>query len=951
MARVIGVGILILFAVSPALVQDAPKPPITAILKLIDPPSPLHVADRPAGLQINLVDSLGRPALLDGLSFTANSTDKKCSVNGFQVVPDKGVAVLRDAIQFFTPGTHEISVTNKDGSIKGQLRGIRVLPLQSNITFEGDIPKVKPKNLHAGTGMKLKSKLLSDGKPLPNKEVRLRGPKGMTLSPQRIFTDDLGFFECFVFLPEFCIDQPGPGPGPIGTLNGETPAEITCFVDCNGDNAVTALDPGDTLPPIEIVTPCAEDLILCARLQLLILISGGIIEPPPPGPGPIEVTVGSSPQNPKKANSKDQKARLEAALKFLDEQIIAFINDGRWNGRFSHVAERLDKLSRFLREIPSATGVVSRIDCARHIVAENPDVHSVELSTFGRQKKQRVNVGYRATMETQLFGQGHKRLTSQMFNRCLKPSQTIAVEGPGAVTPAPAPSFSWDFECTGPGNAVVSPTITFKEEDVIIIDNGQTLSAAEVSNTLVEIVQPAIEFKLTPAFTFIQVQAALIEAIIFNHTPGESENKDAIDIREDLETPVVKKPGDPEWVEGETQPKESPACYALNEVKLPLKIKVKARITNPANFTGDATVTAAVKPAGAVFGDVPAGTLKFKNGKTDPEFQEVRLDGAKLLNDRIIQVKDVEWTWQFSITVEGKQQDLNAGKTNHRIYVILNKPGKPWYRDLDGKVQDHLKPWTRAMDAAFGAQSIDGSKKINGIENPSSFDLMSILTEYMFVPGRLKYDTSGGGPYYWSANSKTNFLLTPFLNDFLAGSQVSPPKAICVDYAAGLISLAAVLGVEAQMATYDPFGYLNMVTLNGSTVPCITALFKDAQEANQINQNRDDVGNPQIVERSGRRMMEFQGKRIPFGYDAFAILKNRDGEERVFSPTFRVHPGGDPSRAPEVIQDLTIDQFIAKAVDKSTAAEKAFAENGTIPNIGQSLKVRGKTVVDFTIVK
>ena len=151
-------------------------------------------------------------------------------------------------------------------------------------------------------------------------------------------------------------------------MNGDGPVRLSCFVDADGDGAIGGGDVGDEMPPMRPVEACPQQLIPCALEILCILENGGTVGPPP-----VEtLVVTPAPSNP-------DLAKIGAAKRFLEEQVVDYVNSGKWKGSFSQVRKRLQTISKVLKNVPSAEPALQRIECALMLMEAAPDVKKQKL--------------------------------------------------------------------------------------------------------------------------------------------------------------------------------------------------------------------------------------------------------------------------------------------------------------------------------------------------------------------------------------------------------------------------------------------------------------------------------------------------------------------------------------------------------------------------------------------
>jgi hypothetical protein len=464
------IALLGLLVASQGFVQDLPGgPPVGLRLEVLEAPSPWYVAGKPALLKIVAVDQYGRPSLANGIAVRTKTSDPKSKLNNFDVGLVNGTATLK--LKWFTPSDKHSIQASGTGGIKGETNGIEVQALPKDLRFKLLKPESWPNYVWAGGYFKARGQLLTAGEePVGNVQVSFATSRGTVIMPGDVVTDpDTGDFEFDCFAPEFiCPGDEGGGGG----VNGDRDISVKCFVDANGDGIANGdAEPGDEMPPAHPVSACPQELIPCALRILCILEEGGVFPPPSGGDGGIIVT-GLSPTGKAKGKDRSDLAKISAAKQFLQEQVIDFVNSGKWNGKFSTVRSRLDHCVRFLRDVPEASPATDRLACASKLMAGIPDVRDLHLSnqvTRGSRIEQtaRTTAVYGVTS----VGVGKRAIADSEFGRCFQPTLTrVLAEGPGSVrilSIGPPPSF--ENVCTAPGRLDVSADILYRPLEAIIV--------------------------------------------------------------------------------------------------------------------------------------------------------------------------------------------------------------------------------------------------------------------------------------------------------------------------------------------------------------------------------------------------------------------------------------------------------------------------------------------------
>jgi len=465
-------------------VQDPPAgPPVALAVEIEGQPNPSYVAGKPAYLHIQAVDRAGMPSPVNGDAVVIKTTDPRSRLNGLEVGFVNGKIVLK--LQWFTPSPkegHTIEAVSK-GGLKGRVSGIRVDSLPKGTKLSIEEPKPMARYAWSGGMFRIRLKATDENDdPVEHVEVSLRLSKGARAHPHGYYTeDDTGITSGVIFPPEFiCPGDEGGG----GTVDGDAPLKIRAFVDANGNGDIDDGEPIVEPPPPDLVSSCPQVLLPTALELLKILEEGGILEPPPPpGDDVIVVGVASSAggQGKGKALGKNKPetltdrelAKIRAARRFLEDEVIGFIASGKWNGQFSEVHKRVEHLAKFLSDVAPAGPVVQRLECAAKLLKGNPDVKAIRLSIEEPGRRSRFPVGGTTTVFAALFGKGRDALPRSSFADCTRPSLSrVDVTGPGEALAAEPKGLSHGFRCTGVGTVDLRETISFEPDAIIIIGNG-----------------------------------------------------------------------------------------------------------------------------------------------------------------------------------------------------------------------------------------------------------------------------------------------------------------------------------------------------------------------------------------------------------------------------------------------------------------------------------------------
>jgi hypothetical protein len=314
-----------------------------------------------------------------------------------------------------------------------------------------------------------------------------------------------------------------------------------------------------------------------------------------------------------------------------------------------------------------------------------------------------------------------------------------------------------------------------------------------------------------------------IDAIRFNHDSSAA-TRDAINLRKNATEWVHV----PEWRHGiSVAPEDSPAAYALNEVRGHL-VAVQASFTCDEPALGSVEIRAldnAVDPPGApgclgfwlgllrwliralfgnVLGDVPRTTVAFSLGKSG--FVTFALPRARFATARV-GIHTTEWRWQYRRRKHAAFVDI--GITRHRIYTLLDVPTAPWQQAPYAAGNTQL-PWTEALDRActwaFGAAThLDAARGVTRELN-------------QLGPTLISYDCPGGGSSHYSAGS---FDCSAFL-ERLRGGFGNGYYVNCSDCATFVSTFANILGCDLWQSRMGWGFGLNPMLGIGSSVwqPC-----------------------------------------------------------------------------------------------------------------------------------
>lgn len=393
---------------------------------------------------------------------------------------------------------------------------------------------------------------------------------------------------------------------------------------------------------------------------------------------------------------------------------------------------------------------------------------------------------------------------------------------------------------------------------------------------------------------------AKVTTVAFNYTPTIGSN-DAIDIIQEAPNGIIKDVALPEWVAGRAV--QSPACYSLNSTAgLPIFIQAEFQITTPANFTGTVKIKG---KGGGILGDVEEN-VDFQNGKTISPVPFILLN-EKMHSDGYIDKENVEWDWvvEWSESYIAKPIEVDMGKTDNTIYVVLDNPQSPWYSGGDS-----TKPWVTALDVACVA-----AQRSNTAESAAA-----AVTQYIYTQRGLLYDVDSGAPAFSETVTRGN-PLSGWIFDLEAFLATPGATVNCYDCACAVYTFTNLLGTSLEFIYHSPYGYLNYVYPIGRDV-CNNP-FYDSVPAN-AKRPIDETFPP--------------GPRQPFGNHAYCEMGNT-----VFDATMAYDVDQNPNTVDKrLFVDIPEATYFDEAIDKDTPPESSFAgtptNNKNIVNV--KLKIR-----------
>jgi hypothetical protein len=499
-------------------VQDPPAgPPMALAVKIEGQPNPNYVAGKPAYLVIQAVGRSGMPSPINGDAVVVKTTDPRNRLNGREAGFVNGKIVLK--LQWFTPspqGGHTIEVASKSG-LEGGASGIRVDPLPKGTKLSIEDPKPWARYVWSGGMFHLRVKATDQNDdPVEHVEVSLKLSKGARAFPHGYYTEDgTGIASGVIFPPEY-ICRAGKGGGE--SVNGDAPLKLQAFIDVNGNGDIDDGEPIVEPPPPDLVSSCPQVLLPAALELLRILEEGGTLEPPPED-DVIVVGVASAGSGGGKGkavgkNKPDtltdrELAKIRAARRFLEDEVIGFVNSGKWNGKFSQVRDRLKRPELVvLRDIAAAEPVVQRLECAAKLMEGAPDVKRQNLDVQERPGSRiEVLVGSESRFEVQNLTAGNRPASPDKFPDCFKPGVVQATtQGNGSATIPDTDQPFVEFECLGRGNVLLTTTTEFKPVSVVVLpppDNG-VVAASKVIGAAQEDDLLTLAFRLVTGFRIEQ---------------------------------------------------------------------------------------------------------------------------------------------------------------------------------------------------------------------------------------------------------------------------------------------------------------------------------------------------------------------------------------------------------------------------------------------------------------
>jgi hypothetical protein len=271
--------------------------------------------------------------------------------------------------------------------------------------------------------------------------------------------------------------------------------------------------------------------------------------------------------------------------------------------------------------------------------------------------------------------------------------------------------------------------------------------------------------------------AIRVSAIHFDHDGSE-----ALPLRVNFSTTILK----PEWVRDE----RSGACLFVQDRPVEILVRFEAPPwLDRAYFWAESD---------GPLGGVPGRMVEFTDGVSDPEFYAFTTERPAPAG---LGVHTWDWQWKAARTEASAATTFipitRTGK--HRLYTILDTPGKPWRVDMVGT----QNPWTEALDVAL--QHTDATTEKGILED---------MVRFCYERPCFQYDTWWGSPCYSSVVGSTWRLNLSLLLADIRADRV-PRTGCCYDGALIVLTFADLLGAKnkyllsGQPYTPRVFGYLN----------------------------------------------------------------------------------------------------------------------------------------------
>ena len=243
--------------------------------------------------------------------------------------------------------------------------------------------------------------------------------------------------------------------------------------------------------------------------------------------------------------------------------------------------------------------------------------------------------------------------------------------------------------------------------------------------------------------------------------------------------PLLEGPGQApsavDWERIDGGVRTSAVAYART-VAAPVTLEVTFDIVNP---TRDDIRVRAIQAAPSPFGDVAPERVTTDRGRNRP--RRFRISAPRLSSESTGR-KLVEWNWEWSEN-DGAWQPL--GRTSHEVYVLLERPVRPWLGN---------RLWKEVVDRA--CTWADGSTNFNRCT-------AAIVDSVYNLGGQLIPITDGSVAIGYDQAPKfhrgeTLYDLDAFL-DTAATRRGAEDKLSCWDCAGAVALLAGALGCDLRL--------------------------------------------------------------------------------------------------------------------------------------------------------
>ena len=304
----------------------------------------------------------------------------------------------------------------------------------------------------------------------------------------------------------------------------------------------------------------------------------------------------------------------------------------------------------------------------------------------------------------------------------------------------------------------------------------------------------------------ISVYKFTVEEIKFNHD-ADSCSTDAVTIRRNVNEVFDMSHG--EWWAGGPSLKNDPVCYAGN-----VRPTVKAKIRVSPHLNSARLSAQAVETSSPLRG-LTESAVMFSDGVSD--WTDFSTDSTI---SRTVRKFDHHWEWKVSQMNGATVAEFACATTGpHRVYTLLADPKPPWMPNGT----DTKNLWTNALEFCDAF--------LEGKDDP--LDTMTAITSNLFYHMGFRYDTVTSASHYWSTNQI--FELTRYMasEDGLVN---------CYDQAYGVATFAGLVGVKAQLAEEEPFGYINIANLIGEGL-CNNPIYGKTEEIVYWKDEEDELGN------------------------------------------------------------------------------------------------------------